>query len=222
MKQDNFFKLTLLKRRGAQGLTGKKRLITTDSLTDWLQDLLTGCLIDWPADWVTDWLADRLLDCLIVSCTPGLLGSWLAITSLFNCLFTLPQKHSCQNWRWIILRPYYFTFLRLASYFACDPGFVTKSQNDEKNEWLTDKLKLTWSCVSDLPFLFLQVLVTQLHQVERQIQANENSLREEKEKRRKYYVCINSLWILASTLCLMATIPGAVNACALSSTHVRE
>ena len=42
-------------------------------------------------------------------------------------------------------------------------------------------------------FLFLQALVTQLHQVERQIQANENSLREEKEKRRKYYVCINSL-----------------------------
>ncbi|XP_073229835.1 uncharacterized protein [Porites lutea] len=33
-----------------------------------------------------------------------------------------------------------------------------------------------------------QVLVTQLHQVERQIQANENSLREEKEKRRKYYI----------------------------------
>lgn len=33
-----------------------------------------------------------------------------------------------------------------------------------------------------------QELVTQLHHVERQIQACENSLREEKEKRRKYYV----------------------------------
>ncbi|KAL9959779.1 hypothetical protein ACROYT_G033134 [Oculina patagonica] len=33
-----------------------------------------------------------------------------------------------------------------------------------------------------------QALVTQLHHVERQIQACENSLREEKEKRRKYYV----------------------------------
>ena len=30
--------------------------------------------------------------------------------------------------------------------------------------------------------------MTQLHHVERQIQACENSLREEKEKRRKYYV----------------------------------
>ena len=48
-------------------------------------------------------------------------------------------------------------------------------------------------CFSSPPFLFFQVLVTQLHHVERQIQANENSLREEKEKRRKYYVCINSL-----------------------------
>ena len=181
---------------------------------------------DWLTSRLTDWLTDRPTAWLIVSCTPGLLGSWLAITSLFNCLFTLRQKHSCQNWRWITLRPYYFTFLCLASYFACDPGFVTKSQNDEKNEWLTDKLKLTWSCVSYLPFLFFQVLVTQLHQVERQIQANENSLREEKEKRRKYYVCIISLWILASTLCLMAAIvkiiTGAVEACALSSTHVRE
>ncbi|KAJ7336068.1 Ubiquitin carboxyl-terminal hydrolase bap1 [Desmophyllum pertusum] len=33
-----------------------------------------------------------------------------------------------------------------------------------------------------------QALVTQLHHVERQIQACENSLRDEKEKRRKYYV----------------------------------
>ncbi|RMX58718.1 hypothetical protein pdam_00009518 [Pocillopora damicornis] len=33
-----------------------------------------------------------------------------------------------------------------------------------------------------------QALVTQLHHVERQIQACENSLREEKEKRRKYYL----------------------------------
>ncbi|XP_068760226.1 ubiquitin carboxyl-terminal hydrolase BAP1-like isoform X2 [Montipora capricornis] len=33
-----------------------------------------------------------------------------------------------------------------------------------------------------------QELVSQLHQIERQIQACENSLREEKEKRRKYYV----------------------------------
>ena len=37
-------------------------------------------------------------------------------------------------------------------------------------------------------FLSLKELVAQLHQIERQIQACENSLREEKEKRRKYYV----------------------------------
>lgn len=35
-----------------------------------------------------------------------------------------------------------------------------------------------------------QELITRLHQVERQIQACENSLREEKEKRRKYYVSL--------------------------------
>ena len=34
--------------------------------------------------------------------------------------------------------------------------------------------------------------MAQLHQVERQIQACENSLREEKEKRRKYYVSLIS------------------------------
>ena len=75
MKQDNFFKLTLLKRRGAHGLTGKKSLITTDSLTDWLQDLLTGCLIDWPADWLTDWPTDCLIDCLMYAWVAGQLAS---------------------------------------------------------------------------------------------------------------------------------------------------
>lgn len=43
----------------------------------------------------------------------------------------------------------------------------------------------------------LQALVTQLHHVERQIQACENSLREEKEKRRKYYVRIPSYALTA-------------------------
>lgn len=43
----------------------------------------------------------------------------------------------------------------------------------------------------------MQALVTQLHHVERQIQACENSLREEKEKRRKYYVRIPSYALTA-------------------------
>ena len=44
---------------------------------DWMADLLTSRL----TDWLTDWLADRLLDCLIVSCMPGLLGSFVYFTT---------------------------------------------------------------------------------------------------------------------------------------------
>ena len=68
--------------------------------------------VDWMADWLTsrltDWLTDWQTDCLIVWLSHVCLGCWAV-------LFTLPQEHSCQNWRWIILRPYYCAFLALAN-----------------------------------------------------------------------------------------------------------
>ena len=164
---------------------------------------------DWLTSRLTDWLTDRPTDCLIVC----LMYAWVAGQPashykfvLFVCFFfyfttgTQLSKLKADYSKTILLRfPCPCQYAPLI--FPMSQVLSLNRKTIKKTEWLTNKLKLTWSCVSYLPYLFLQALVTQLHQVERQIQANENSLREEKEKRRKYYVCINSLWIFTIALC---------------------